>query len=549
MKSHYPENKLTIVGGGIVGAIEAYFAYIEAKNNGKKIRITIHEKNESISETTTSHIVPSLTPDEILSVVPRGQELVKKLKILFSEPGGIRVNDVEKVNDSAVTDEFIRQVQEYSNDEEGHRLRTKTLLELGKMSMNLWQYIYDNADADLKNILEESNFNPCREPKNIGNETLHDGYRIDLIYNILNAKDRANGMKVDYEGLGYTNCKILSPMEVMEKDPFLVDFCESYSLINEFGKRQWKNDAVALWRPGGCIDTQVFLPKFFTYLKKVMGQYTNELDENKDCFQLRFGRNVTEVTYDHENEKRNMVNGLKFFGHSTIKHNTHGYENSDYVFCPGEAVGTLHSLGLNEPAYARFAGASLMLNIPVPSDKLEQYTKFNHCMEVHQEGVVLAWQARFRDNKIFIGVAGTKAFYSDQKPHKDQEFARNRNLLQLNMINDVLPEFISLALGRDTKGQKLSEQDLKYLEEKRIADRWVGTRAVAYDGFPTLGAVSNTDGEISNARCTTHLGSGGGSFSPAAVSVSRSTLYKHHDSNVLTQNVLKYGASNRKMML
>ena len=77
MKSHYPENKLTI-GGGIVGAIEAYFAYLEAKNNGKKIRITIHEKNESISETTTSHIVPSLTPDEILSVVPRGQELVKK---------------------------------------------------------------------------------------------------------------------------------------------------------------------------------------------------------------------------------------------------------------------------------------------------------------------------------------------------------------------------------------------------------------------------------------------------------------------------------------
>ncbi len=31
-------------------------------------------------------------------------------------------------------------------------------------------------------------------------------------------------------------------------------------------------------------------------------------------------------------------------------------------------------------------------------------------MEVHQEGVILAWQARIKNNKVFIGVAGTKAF-------------------------------------------------------------------------------------------------------------------------------------------
>jgi len=167
-------------------------------------------------------------------------------------------------------------------------------------------------------------------------------------------------------------------------------------------------------------------------------------------------------------------------------------------------------------------------------------------MEVHQEGVVLAWQARFRDNKIFIGVAGTKAFYSDQKPHKDQAFAKNRNLLQLNMVNDVLPEFISLALGKNTKGQKLNESDLKYLEDNKLANRWVGTRAVAFDGFPTVGALYHSDSKVSNARCTTHLGSGGASFAPAAVTVSRSSVHEQASDNLI-QDVIKYGDSRRRL--
>ncbi len=187
-----------------------------------------------------------------------------------------------------------------------------------------------------------------------------------------------------------------------------------------------------------------------------------------------------------------------------------------------------------------------MLNIPIPEDLLEQYSTFNHCMEVHQEGVVLAWQARFRDNKIFIGVAGTKAYYSDQKPHKDQGFARNRNLLQLNMINDVLPEFVSLALGRNTKNKKLEEKDLIDLEAMNIAERWAGIRAVARDGFPTLGLVYNSTSVVENARCTTHLGSGGVSFSPATVFASRSILNKRNTEDTLTQEVLRYGSSNRR---
>src|ERR1700722_11037161 len=94
--------KTSIVGGGIVGALESYYAYKDVQKNGTKLCITIYEKADSFgssgdgqSSTNTSYnIVPSLTIDEILSVVPRGSELFEKLSILFSHPGGIRVDDV-----------------------------------------------------------------------------------------------------------------------------------------------------------------------------------------------------------------------------------------------------------------------------------------------------------------------------------------------------------------------------------------------------------------------------------------------------------------------
>jgi hypothetical protein len=83
-----------------------------------------------------------------------------------------------------------------------------------------------------------------------------------------------------------------------------------------------------------------------------------------------------------------------------------------------------------------------MITIPLSLDQIEKYKDLSHCMEVHNEGIVLAWQARFKENTIFIGVAGTKAFYGDKQPNKNEEFSKNRNLVQLNMINNVLPEFI-----------------------------------------------------------------------------------------------------------
>lgn len=541
----YPESKLTIIGGGIVGFLEAYYAYLDARSRGERIRVTIHDKNDSISDTTTAHLVPSLTPDEILSVVPRGEELIKKLSILFSAPGGIRVDDVTDVNDTPVAHAFQRAVQTYGQNEEGHRLRTETLLTLGKMSMELWQTIYENGDEELQSILRAANFNPCRE-RTSSEPVLYDGYRIDLIYNMPSAAQKANAMKSDYERLGYLDCKLLSPDEVMQIDPFLTDFCFNHSVVNAEGARIWKDNAVALWRPGGCIDTQVFLPLFRDYLSKVMGLYKNEEGVVKYCFRHKLQRQVTAVVYE---PSTNRVNGLSFYGRPGVKHDKHHYPTSSYVVCPGESVGTLRQLGFAEPAYARFAGASLMLKIDLSQDQLERYAKFKHCMEVHQEGVVLAWQARLLNNQIFIGVAGTKAFYADQNPHRDQAFAKNRNLLQLNMVNEVLPEIVSIAFGRNTAGITLTQADMDELEAQGIALRWVGTRAVAYDGFPTVGRVHNGHGPVDNVRCTTHLGSGGVSFSPATVLVSQSVFKDQSAQSAvpqqLTKDVLSFGNSQR----
>jgi hypothetical protein len=164
-------------------------------------------------------------------------------------------------------------------------------------------------------------------------------------------------------------------------------------------------------------------------------------------------------------------------------------------------------------------------------------------MEVHNEGIVLAWQARFKENNIFIGVGGTKAFYSDKQPNKDEEFAKNRNLIQLNMINNVLPDFISLAYGYDTKGKRLSFEELSLLEDKGIVRRWVGRRAVTYDGFPTIGSLYCNNRKVSNARCTTHLGSGGVSFGPGAVFISRSS--EQGSNNAFVQKILMYADSRR----
>ncbi|OJU81660.1 MAG: hypothetical protein BGO10_08655 [Chlamydia sp. 32-24] len=538
-----PVQKINIIGGGIIGALESYYAFKEAEKEGRKLSITVFDKGDSFSSykdgksstNTSFNIVPSLTTDEILSVVPRGSELIEKLSILFSQPGGIRVDDVLGVNNSESARKFKESVTIYGSDPL-HEDRTLHLLKLGKMSMDLWEQMYNEGDQELKKILNESNFHPCHEKKEGGKKALRDGYRIDLIYGIPNAKKRALNMKADYEKLGYKHCAILTPSEVIAIDPSLTTFCNAHSFIDFKMERIWKGDCVALWRPGGCIDTNTFLPKFYAYLEKKMGQYRDEEGNINNCFSLEFGKEVIGVIFDKS------PNGLKIKG-LKFKNGKEQIEEAYYVFCPGEAVGTLHHLGFDEPAYAAFAGPSLLLNIPVNEEQKQKFKDFSHWMEVHNEGIVLAWQARLKNNHIFIGVAGTKAFYGDKEPKKEEAFALNRNLVQLNMINDVLPEMMSIALGYPSKGKTLTNDDLTFLEQSQIAKRWVGRRAVAYDGFPTIGALFHDNQKVFNARCNTHLGSGGVSFGPGTVSIGRS--YEKNSKDPFEQKILMYSDSRR----
>ncbi len=533
--------KLIIIGGGHVGLIEACLAYLRAHKNGQELQIEIFEKNQKIEETTAANIWNSHTPDEIVSVVPRGQELRQKLKISFDQPGGIRVNDVPGVNDSECARHFVDEVIRYGQDVKGNETRTGVLLRLGKAGMALWKQLYETADDELRAIFEESNFNPCCELAGKEEKKLHQGYRIDLIYGVPQAVNRAKDMMSSYQKLGYKNCQILSPDEVVARDPSLAQFCIQHA-VGEPGKRQWKEDSIALWRPGGCLDTQKFLPLLVGYLKKTMGA----------DFQLHLNKKVIGVMYGQDNAKPVMIKGLKFADGTQTENNPN---STTYVFCPGEAVGTLKNLGFQEPAYAGFAGASLCLNVPLSDEQLKEFEGFNHCMEVHKVGICLAWQARIRDGKIFLGGAGTKSFYADKEPTVREAFAKNRNLLQLVMFNDVLPWVVSIALNRDTTGQQLTEEDMDILEEKKIAKRWVGRRSVAYDGFPTLGHLYHKGEVVSNGRVTTHAGSGGGSFSLVTSLISSFALHPEEVREELkrvdlspdfAQEVLHYADSRRE---
>ncbi|MGQ3891274.1 FAD-dependent oxidoreductase [Legionella sp. CNM-4043-24] len=513
----YPDKKLVIVGGGIIGYLEAYYAFLDARQRGERLRVTIHEKNARLHDTTVSHLVPSLSSLEILAVVPKGSKLIDCLQHKFTERDGLRVDDVSGANDSVESLAFLQAVLADSHDETKYGLRKKTLMALGEKSMALWQAFYDQADSELQAILRAANFQPSHERSGIDEKKLHDGYRFHFWFNTENALDKAREFQESFEQLGYQDCKILSPDEVMAIDPVFQDFCRMHSSTSEEGVRVWNSDASVLWRPGGCIDTQVFLPLFHDYLQALMGQYVNEEGVIKNAFSVHFQHKVEKAICGIGNR----IHGLQFFGIPVVKTDKHAYHQTDFVFCPGESVGTLRRLGFMEPPYARFAGASLVLNFPVPPEKRAQYEHLNEYMSAVRDGVSSVWQTRLIGDRIFMGIAGTKAYYGVEEPSVEQEFARNRALIQLDMLNTILPELISLALGRDTKGVAMSETDLNILEEQQLATRWVGSRAVAYDGFPTIGPLYNEEGKIQNGRCTTHLGSGGSSFSHASILASR----------------------------
>ncbi len=536
--------EVVIIGGGITGMFHANKALDKARKSGSKIRVTIYEKNNSLDETTAANIGPSLTVDEPLAVLPRGKALVEKCTIPFNQPGGIQVLDVPNIADSEATRHFMHEAEIDSHDQVGYEKRTKAFLTWGQeQAMPEWVNL-DAANQKLHKIMDKSNYFPCREPRTKDRKVLRDGYRIDLIYGVADAVQRAESMKADYEGLGYKHCALLSPVEVMAIDPYLTDFCKSHATADKDGKLQWKSDSVALWRPGGCIDAKTFLPLFCDYLKEEMGTFVDEKNKTHNCFNIVYGKEVSGVILEEKNNKTS-IKGLQFKDGSQVKHAT---KNCVYAFCPGEAVGTLKKLGFKEPAYAAFAGASLRLTIPIPEDKKAKYANFRNCMEIHINGdKVLAFQAGYADGDASMVTAGTKSYYGDQRPTKDQAFAKDRNLHQLNAMNEVLPELVSLALGRDTKGQTLTQADMDTLElEKGIAKRWAGVRAAPYDGFATLGLTYTEQGaKVDNAIVTTHLGSGGVSFGPAAVTASWAAYDGNSNQDDTLTTVLSLAKSDR----
>lgn len=534
----YPQEKITFTGGGIIAALELYYLLLSAKQKQEPVRVSVYEKNKTLGETTTCNNFPSLTFNEIGSVVPFGELLIQKLKLLFSQPGGIRVDDVPGVNNSAANRKFKAAVLAYSRDKAAHQSRVDTLFEAGKLSMQFWQEMYDSADAELKWIFRKSNYNPCRELEAGAVKTLHQGYRIDPIFAVADGMRTAEEMRDEYQQLGAHQSCVLTPQQVMDIDPYLSDFCRAHSERNTQGELVWKRDAAAVWRPGGCLDTRVFLPLFFEYLQKQFGTYTNDKGEVKDCLRFKFDRRVAHVLFQPARNNAVRIAGLHFFnsqGHDGYRFSK--YQKDNYVFCPGEKVGTLQALGFQEPAYAGFAGPSLALRIPLNAKQVEEFGQLNHCMEVQQEGVVLAWQARMLNGCLQIGVAGTKAYYSDKKPENSHAFALNRHVLQLNIINNMLPRVVSIALGRDTTGETLTLQDLEILERRGIAVSWVGVRAVFFDGGPVVGRLYAGKYEVENARATTGAGSGGVSFAPVLVKASRRVDEKHEPDAVMDKLV------------
>ncbi len=544
--TNYPSSKLVIVGGGISAYLEAYVAFIQARSDFQKIRISIHEKNDRLSDTTVAHLVPSLTPSEMLSVV-NYTNFFQNISTPFQLPGGILANDMRYVLDSEDAKRFIAAVRGVVQNSQRLQENTELMLRMGKLSMALWNMLYDTGDDDFKQIMKDSHFYPCSEAHTRQNQA-QNGYRIDLVQGRPNATQHLMRQQQYAQARGYQHCRLLSPTEVIEKDPFLNDFCELNSHLNESAKRVWNADAGAIWVPGGCLATSIFLPKLHHYLEQKMGTYTNQAGDTKNCFQAHWKRTVIGVTYD-PNVEQAHISGLVFQDDPAHVKQKHVYEQTAYVFCPGEAVGTLSALGFQEPPAARFSGVSLQLTIPLLSvAHMQQYAALHQqYREIGFHGYGIAWQARCVDECLIIGVGGTKAFYGTHEPQLHQEFAQTNSVLLLNCINRLWPTVIELALGKLTGGKTLTALDLSALISDGVARVWVGSRAVSFDACPTLGTLYEAKGQqrpIDNARCTTHLSSGGVSFGPAAVMVSQG-FFKHSGSHQLQDDILKQCRSDR----
>lgn len=495
------EEMLVVIGGGHIGLMKVLLANERAKIHGDRFEAIVYTKDKAIEQTTAANIWNSHTHDEFGAVIPPVEKLPESMRTPFDK-GGVLVPDVPGILEHQSSKRFLDAVYQRGANASSVQEIKDVIAEVGSASMKLWRKLYQNANPELKSIMEECNFNPCTDSESAQCKKLYSGYRIDLIYNVANPIEKAMDMIKGYQVVGYKHSQTLTPDEVLAMDKSLTDFVQDRS-EGSSPNRVWKKDTIAVWRPGGCIDTQRFLPKLVDYLRKDMG----------DRFAIHFDKQVVGVDVEKTSSGNYAVRGLSFADGTTMPK----FANYDHVwfdFNPGEAVGTLERLGFHEPPFAGFAGCSLSLTVPLGGELLKEFQGFKHHMEVHTPDKVLAWQARVIGRDIFVGGAGTKAFYGPFEPTIDQQFAMVNNLAQLQMFNDVLPKVVSLALGHDTRGATMTKEDLQKLVEQGKARRWVGRRSARFDNMFTSGFLYHLGHKVENALTGTHAGSGGGSLSP-----------------------------------
>ncbi|HXW52774.1 MAG TPA: hypothetical protein VEL47_01585 [Myxococcota bacterium] len=495
-----------IIGGGHIGLMDALLA-----DQAGEDRIDIYTK-KTVKESTAANIWNSHTHNEIVSVIPPSNRINELLGIDFDKQG-ISAYDLPGTQKSVSAKKFIDAVKRFGRDLKTQKLNDKALEDMGVKAMSKWKSFNKEAKGPLANLFERSSFNPCGDSEEAAHGEMRKGYRIDLMYGFPDVKATAKKLleELGEEGAKYKYMRELSPDEVASRDPSLKNFVLANS-IDKGGSREWKEGVTAIWRPGGSLDTETFLPGVPSVLQERMG----------DRFSMRENHEVTGLSF--EQDKRSgeyLITGMEFKDRPGISFRYPEAIRFDIV--PGEAVGTLERLGLFESPYAAFAGCSLKLEVDISNNPalLEEYKNFRHHMEVHKPGIVLAWQARLRDGKLFVGGAGTKAFYGDVEPKPiegdgpHEKFPEVNNLRQLQMFRDVLPHVVALGMGVDIKElpAEMTQQHLNDLVKKGVATRWVGRRSVRYNGMPSVGFVYHNGKKVRNGTTITHGGSGGGSFS------------------------------------
>lgn len=533
-----PARKITIVGGGIIGYLEAVLEYLKFKQTGEPVKVSMYEMDPAISYTTGYNNRPSITVNEPASVVPRAEALLKAIQTVCTERGGIKMPDVPGILDSESVKVFLAEVEAFSKDANQVDAKNTQLLEYGKFAVSLWQFLYENMGDEFKKIMDESNYKPCSRPGEWDDPST--GYRCDPIFNhhTITAESRAEAIIKEHVDLGYQHCKILSPAEAEQRDPSLKHFCDSQSVIDETtGQRRWKSEACVVLRPGGRINGSIFLLKVREFLEKNLGTYLDENNQVKNCFHASYNKEVVGmVAKDNTAGTAKILESLLLntTKNNGVKDNRARYGNHhEVILCPGKKVNTIPNLGIDFPAFTGFAGPSVLFDLTVPVSELAdhpEYLNLDNCMEALEEDIVLAWQSKTvkvddHHVKISIGVAGSKALSGEETPNNDQVFAQTKQTKLLNMINTIYPKAISMALGKDTTGMVLTFDHLQKLAQEGIVKLWVGNRAVAVDSMFSVGQGKIDGKPIEGVSMNTHGGSGGFAHGVGMVYLRRHALY------------------------